>query len=99
MIELDEALPHDPKSHFILRPRDDERRRGLRVWIVAVDGRDVGIVGDTLPWRGHRFGALQWWAALRDTSDWSVAATWSTGDQNVRTRTAAVTTLLDQLAR
>ncbi|MCF7550950.1 hypothetical protein [Pseudonocardia sp. WMMC193] len=80
-----------------LLPRDGETRIGLRVWIVEVDGRPVGIVGDERPWRGWRFGSLRWWAALRDTEDRTKAADWNTGEVSLTTRKAALDALLAEL--
>lgn len=97
----DATLPRGERSaeqpQIRLTARDDERRPGLRVWIVTVDGRRVGIVGDDRPWRGSRWGGLRWWAALRDTDDWSVPAAWNTGDEQLRTRAAAVDALVAAL--
>lgn len=96
----DATLPGEcsaERARIRLTARDGERRRGLRVWIVTVDGRRVGIVGDERLWRGTRWGGLRWWAALRDTDDWSVPARWNTGDEQLRTRAAAVDALVAAL--
>lgn len=96
----DATLPGEcsaERARIRLTARDGERRRGLRVWIVTVDGRRVGIVGDERLWRGTRWGGLRWWAALRNTDDWTVPAAWNTGDEQLRTRTAAVDALIAAL--
>lgn len=84
-----------PKVRLVAR--DAESRPGLRVWIVQVDGRPVGILGDERPWRGWRFGSLRWWAALRDTEDRTKPAEWNTGPESLPTRKAALAALLAEL--
>lgn len=74
--------------------RGEDNRLGRRVWLVTVDGRSVGLVGDTRLWRGSTWGGLRWWAALRDTEDLGVPALWNTGDTRLRTRRAALDALL-----
>lgn len=83
----------------LTRAPDFDDRPGMRVWTVTVGGRAIGIVGDTRPWRGSRFGSLRWWAALRDTDDPRVPAQWNTGDDNLTTRKAALQALVARWAR
>lgn len=83
-----------PSAAELARGEDFDDRPGMRVWTVLLDGRPIGIVGDTRPWRGHGFGALRWWAALRDTDDPGAPALWNTGDEDRPTRKAALQALL-----
>lgn len=63
---------------------------------VEVDGRPLGWIGDSRPWRGHRYGGRKWWATWREDGD--AAARWDT-DLDYPTRSAAVAALLAEVAR
>jgi len=70
---------------------------GTVVYRVTLDGRWVGWVGDTRPWRGWRFGGRQWWACWREDGD--TAARWNSHDNGRNdsghpTRAAALADLI-----
>src|SRR5436305_1697134 len=57
---------------------DDAVHSGGKVTYRVYDGdRWIGWVGDGRRWRGHRYGAQEWWACWREDGD--TAARWSSG--------------------
>lgn len=57
---------------------DDSLHSGGKVTYRVYDGdRWIGWVGDGRKWRGHGYGAQQWWACWREDGD--AAARWNSG--------------------
>lgn len=81
-----------------LDPDRDHAGGGTVTYRVTLNGRWIGWVGDTRPWRGHRFGGRRWWACWREDGD--TAARWNSGfgdDDGHRTRADAVAALLKRV--
>jgi hypothetical protein len=80
-----------------LTPVEGSRHAGGAItFLVTVDGRRIGLVGDGREWKGTGYGTRHWWACHREDDD--TAARWSPG-LAFRTRTAALAALLAQDAR
>lgn len=69
---------------------------GEAVYRVTLGARWIGWVGDGREWKGWRYGARRWWACWREDGD--TAARWRSDLTNL-TRTAALTALLEQVAK
>jgi hypothetical protein len=67
---------------------------GTVIYRATLDGRWVGWVGDGRIWRGWRYSGRLWFACWRQDGD--PAARWCS-ELAYRTRTAAITALLDRI--